>query len=84
MNLGPLGSYPLPQSIREAYGVTTAQQLADQLGVDVTPTPDLIAAAQTAYADYRGGDVEAARVFLRSRLGMDDAAIDDALSKLPR
>ncbi len=33
MDIGLLGGYRLPDAIRTAYGVDTAQQLADQLGV---------------------------------------------------
>ena len=84
MNLGTWGAYRLPEQLRTAYGVDTAQQLADQLGVqDVPMSPDLMAQAEAAFGAYRSGNVSVGRSFLTERLGVDPQTADDALAKLP-
>ncbi|WP_378144255.1 hypothetical protein ACFJGV_12420 [Cnuibacter sp. UC19_7] len=85
MELGTWGSYRLPEQLRAAYGVDTAQALADQLGAKDTPlTPELIAEAEAAFRAYRSGDTATGRRFLVDRLGVDGQRADDALAKLPR
>jgi hypothetical protein len=82
MNLGHYASYPLPKNIRDAFGVETAQQLADQLGVTGEVSPALSREADAAYRSFRGGDTAPARSFMTDRLGMTEAAADEALAKL--
>ncbi|WP_411698340.1 hypothetical protein [Conyzicola sp.] len=82
MNLGKYGSYPLPAGVRRSFGVDTAGQLADQLGVKGEITDDLARDAETAYAAYNRGDLQAVREFLTTKLGVDDAVADDAVAKL--
>ncbi|WP_374946473.1 hypothetical protein [Agreia sp.] len=84
MDLGPLGSYRLPASISSAYGVTTAQALADQLGVTKRPTADLGHEADSAYQSLKRGDSSAARTLLVDKLGVSEANADAALAKLPQ
>ena len=84
MDLGNLGNYPLPASIQAAYGVATAQQLADQLGVSKRPTADLAGEADEAYRALKKGDQAPARVLLVEKLGVSEADADAALAKLPR
>jgi len=84
MNLGALGNYPLPASIRDAYGVNTAQQLADQLGVSKQPTPALAGDADAAYAALKRGDTGPARALLVDELGVSEANADAAIAKLPK
>jgi len=83
MDLGPLGGYRLPATIREAYGTVTAQELADQLGVTKRPTPELAGEADAAYQSLRKGDRGPARALLVDRLGVSEANADSALAKLP-
>jgi hypothetical protein len=83
MNLGSLGGYRLPAAIRDAYGVDTAQQLADQLGVTKQPTPALSGEADAAYQALRRGDRGPARVLLVDQLGVSGDRADAALEKLP-
>jgi len=84
MDLGALGNYPLPAALRSAYGVATAQQLADQLGVTRQPTAALAGEADAAYQALRRGDTAPARALLVDKLGVSEAAADTALAKLPR
>lgn len=84
MDLGTWGSYRLPEQLRTAYGVDTAQALADQLGAKDTPlTPALIAEAEAAYRALRSGDTATGRRFLVERLGVNERRADEALAKLP-
>lgn len=82
MDLGSLASYPMPANIRSAFGADTAQQLADDLGIDVKPTPELARRADAAYTEYKKGNLDAVRTFMRTDLGMSDENIDSALAKL--
>jgi hypothetical protein len=83
MDLGSLASYPMPANIRSAFGASTAQELADTLGIDAQMTPELGRHADAAYGEYRKGNLDAVRTFMKSDLGMSDEKIDDALAKLP-
>jgi len=83
MDLGPLGSYRLPSSMRAAYGVNTAQELADQLGVSTAPTADLAPVADAAYQSLRRGDQGPARALLVDKLGVSEANADAAIAKFP-
>jgi hypothetical protein len=82
MDLGPYASYRLPSNLRQAFGVETAQQLADQIGVTGEWTPDTAREGEVAYNAYRRGDTAAARSFLTGTLGLTDAVADDTLAKL--
>lgn len=84
MNLGSLASYPMPANIRSAFGADTAQQLADTLGIDVKPTPELARQADAAYNEYKKGNLDAVRTFMKSQLGMSETNIESALAKLPK
>ncbi|WP_440708968.1 hypothetical protein [Herbiconiux sp. YIM B11900] len=84
MDLGPLGNYPLPASITNAYGAATAQELADQLGVTKQPTAALAGDADAAYQALKRGDTAPARALLVDELGVSEANADAALAKLPR
>ncbi|MCS5732452.1 hypothetical protein [Herbiconiux daphne] len=84
MDLGPLGSYRLPAALKAAYGVTTAQELADQLGVTKQPTPELGATADAAYQALRRGDHGPARALLIDDLGVSEDKADAAIAKLPQ
>lgn len=83
MDLGPLGSYRLPPQLRTAYGVATAQELADQLGVTKQPTAGLADEADAAYRALARGDRGPARSLLTDTLGVSEASADAALAKLP-
>jgi hypothetical protein len=83
VDLGSLGGYRLPAAISNAFGVTTAQELADQLGVTKAPTPALGPAADSAYQALRRGDSGPARRLLVDDLGISEATADEALAKLP-
>lgn len=83
MDLGPLAGYRLPTSIKNAYGTTTAQELADQLGVTKQPTAALGPAADAAYQALRRGDQGPARSLLVDDLGISEANADEALAQLP-
>ncbi|MET0990499.1 MAG: hypothetical protein ABWY54_07625 [Glaciihabitans sp.] len=82
MKLGPYSTYPLPAPVRTAFGVSTAQELADQLGAQGELTPHLAREAETAYNAYRAGDIAAAHEFLTAKLGLTDAVASSALDKL--
>ena len=84
MDLGSLASYPMPANIRSAFGADTAQQLADGLGIDVKPTPELARRADAAYNEYKKGNLDAVHTFMKNDLGMSDDKIDEALTKLSR
>ncbi|MCS5715493.1 hypothetical protein NVV95_13160 [Herbiconiux sp. CPCC 205716] len=83
MDLGPLGGYRLPSALQTAYGVTTAQELADQLGVTKAPTAELGGEADAAYQSLRQGDPGPARSLLVDKLGVSEQNADEALAKLP-
>lgn len=83
MDLGTLGGYRLPAALQNAYGVTTAQELADQLGVTKRPTPELGREADSAYQSLRQGDQGPARSLLIEQLGVSEEKADEALAKLP-
>jgi hypothetical protein len=83
MDLGPLAGYRLPTALQNAYGVQTAQQLADQLGVTKQPTPDLGPAADAAYGALKKGDQGPARALLVDKLGVSPEKADEAIAKLP-
>jgi len=83
MDLGHLAGYRLPAAIRDAYGVETAQQLADQIGVTKQPTPALAGEADAAYQALRRGDSGPARALLVDGLGVSGDRADAALAKLP-
>lgn len=83
MDLGPIGNYPLPATIKEAYGVESAQQLADQLGVTKPPSLMLAGQANAAYAALKQGDTAPARLLLIDKLGVSPQKADEALAKLP-
>ncbi|MCU1420723.1 MAG: hypothetical protein JWN36_374 [Microbacteriaceae bacterium] len=84
MDLGPLGSYRLPAAIRSAYGVETAQDLADQLGVTKRPSLTMSGEAEDAYEALKRGDRSPARTLLVEKLGVSEAKADEALAKLPK
>jgi hypothetical protein len=84
VNLGPFASYRLPANVQSAFGVETAEQLADQLGVTAEFSPALAYEAENAYKAYRQGDTTTARGFLKDRLGMSDDSIDAAFEKASR
>jgi hypothetical protein len=84
MDLGPYASYGLPAQVRSAYGVDTAQELADQLGVTKQPTAALSGEAEDAYKALRNGDSAPARTLLVERLGVSEARADEAIAKLPQ
>jgi hypothetical protein len=84
MDLGSLASYPMPANVRAAFGADTAQQLADKLGIEADMTPDLGRRADAAYNEYKKGNIDAVRAFMRNDLGMSDANIDDALARLSK
>jgi hypothetical protein len=83
MDIGPYGSYRLPAQIRDAYGVDTAQQLADQLGVTKRPSSELSGEADAAYRALKNGDQGPARALLVDHLGVSEQKADEALGKLP-
>ena len=82
MDLGNYASYPLPARLTRAFGTDTAGQLADKLGAKGTLTPELARDAESAYNAYSKGDEAPAREFLKTRLGLDDAVVDDVIAKL--
>jgi hypothetical protein len=82
MDLGPYASYPLPARIKRAFGADTASELADKLGASGSLTPALAREAESAYNSWSAGDTAPARAFLSTRLGLDDATVDDVLAKL--
>jgi hypothetical protein len=83
MNIGPLGTYRLPAVVRATYGVETAQQLADQLGVAKLPSRGLSEDAEAAYEALKAGDPAPARSLLVNQFGVSEQRADEALGKLP-
>jgi hypothetical protein len=84
MDLGNLGNYPLPGILRTAYGVDTAQELADQLRVTKQPTSALAGNADAAYQALRAGETAPARTLLVDDLGVSPAKADEAIARLPK
>ncbi|MEA9983826.1 hypothetical protein [Subtercola sp. RTI3] len=84
MNLGYLSSYRLPRAITTVYGVDTAQEPADQLGVTKEPTEALGEKADSAYQALKSGDHAPARALLIDDLGVSEGSADTALARLPR
>lgn len=84
MDLGPLATYRLPAIIQDTFGTTTAQELADRLGVTQQPTVELGRAADDAYQALRRGDNAPAKALLVEQLGVDPENADAALAELPR
>lgn len=84
MDIGPVGNYRLPRTIRDAYGTDTAQDLADQLGVTKRPDPAISSEADAVYRALQKGDVGPARALLVERLGVSEQNADNALAKLPK
>ena len=82
MDLGSYANYPLPDTIKRAFEVETAQELADQLGAEGRLSPTVMSEGAAAFNAYRAGNVDAARSFLKTRLGLTDATIDDAFARL--
>lgn len=83
-SLGPFGAYPLPEEIRKAYGVESAQELADQIGVTKSPNLTMIGAGRKAFDALQKGDSSLARALLIDKLGVTPAKADEALAKLPK
>jgi hypothetical protein len=83
VDLGPYASYRLPQPIRASFGVDTAQELADQIGLKGTLTADVAREAESAYNSYRSGDQAPATAFLEAHTALSNSAIADVLAKLP-
>jgi len=83
MDLGIYANYRLPEQVRTAYGVDTAQELADQLGVTKQPTMAVSSDAENAYKALRSGDSAPARSLLVNGLGVSEAKADEAIAKLP-
>ncbi|MFC7431770.1 MULTISPECIES: hypothetical protein [unclassified Agrococcus] len=82
MDLGAYSSYRLPPSIAGAFGVTTAQELADQVGATGTLTPDVVHEAERAYEAWRTGDRAPARALLVGSAGLDGDAADAVLERV--
>ncbi|GAA2171171.1 hypothetical protein GCM10009846_04090 [Agrococcus versicolor] len=82
MELGSYASHLLPPQIARAFRVTTAGDLADELGAQGEVTPALAREAEAAYDAYLRGDVIIARTFLVARLGLSERAAHDALRRL--
>lgn len=82
MDLGSYASYPLPPRVRTAFGVQTAQELADALGAHGTLTPDAVHDAERAYESWSHGDATLARGFLIARAGLSETAADAAIARL--
>lgn len=83
MNLGTYSSYRLPADLRESFGVDTAQQLVDSLGVEGELTPELARDAESAYVALRGGDETPARSLLGG-IGVSDESVDTLLARFAR
>jgi uncharacterized protein YidB (DUF937 family) len=83
VSLGLLAMFPLPQQIKDAYGVQTAQQLADQIGVTKRPSLAMRAEATTAYEALQRGDQGPAMTMLTQSLGVSEQNAKEALAKLP-
>lgn len=83
VSLGLLAAVSLPPQIKAAYGVDTAQQLADQIGVTKRPTLWMRAEAVQAYEALKDGDQDPAMALLTERLGVPEQNAREALAKLP-
>ena len=83
MDLGHYSSYRLPYPIRTAFGIVTAQDLADKLGLTGTLTADDAHEAELAYEQYAMGELGAAHRFLIDRCGLSEQVATDALARLP-
>ncbi len=83
VSLGLLAMFPLPQQIKDAYGVASAQQLADQIGITKQPSLSMRAEATTAYEALQRGDQGPAMTLLVERLGAPEQNAKEALAKLP-
>lgn len=81
--LGLIAAFPLPPEIRAAYGVETAQQLADQIGVTKRPTIWMRGEATKAYEALKKGDQAPAMTLLTKGLGVTEQNAREALAKLP-
>jgi hypothetical protein len=75
--------FPLPQQIKDAYGVQTSQQLADQIGVTKQPSLSMRGEATTAYEALQRGDQGPAMRLLTETLGVPEQNAKEALAKLP-
>ncbi|GAB2454998.1 uncharacterized protein YidB (DUF937 family) [Conyzicola lurida] len=80
MELGPYSTYRLPANLRSAFGVDTAQQLADQLGIRGELTPAVASEADSAYGALVRGDSAPAHALLTG-LGVSDTAATAAIAK---
>jgi hypothetical protein len=83
VSLGLLAMFPLPQQIKDAYGVQTSQQLADQIGVTKQPSLSMRDEATTAYEALQRGDQGPAMTLLTETLGVPEQNAKEALAKLP-
>lgn len=83
VSLGLIAAFTLPPEIKAAYGVETAQQLADQIGVTKRPTIWMRAEATQAYEALQRGDHAPAMTLLTERLGVSEENAREALAKLP-
>jgi hypothetical protein len=83
VSLGLLAMFPLPQQIKDAYGVQTSQQLADQIGVTKQPSLSMRGEATTAYEALQRGDQGPAMRLLTETLGVPEQNAKEALAKLP-
>ena len=81
--LGLIAAFPLPPEIKAAYGVETAQQLADQIGITKAPTIWMRGDATKAYEALKNGDQAPAMAMLTQRLGASEQNAREALAKLP-
>ncbi len=83
VSLGVIAAFPLPPAIKQAYGVETAQQLADQIGVTKKPSLFMRGQAMAAYEALQRGDQGPAMTLLTKTLGVPEANAREALAKLP-
>jgi hypothetical protein len=83
VSLGLLAMFPLPQQIKDAYRVQSAQQLADQIGVTKKPSLSMRAEATAAYEALQRGDRGPAMTLLTETLGVPEQNAKEALTKLP-
>ena len=81
MELGSYAAYPLPPAVRTAFGVHTAQELADDLGASGALTPDAVHEAERAFRALRTGDSSLARGFLVGRAGLSGEDADAAIAR---
>ena len=83
VSLGLVAAFTLPPEIKAAYGVETAQQLADQIGITKPPTIWMRGDATKAYEALKNGDQAPAMTMLTQRLGVTEQNAREALAKLP-